>query len=103
MRHLVPERHGHPAEEAAFLALGSGAAAWLTYAAASGARRIRPKMAEAVTLTKLHPAAEVDQALGIAAIAGELEYSTIVALRRADQAHDERPACCWRSAGSRDH
>ena len=51
-------------EEAVFLVLGPGAAAWLGEATAAGARRIRPKMAEAVVLAKPHPAAEVDQALG---------------------------------------
>jgi transposase len=79
-----PDHHGDrtprasSAEEAAFLALGSGAAAWLTEAAATGARRIRPKMAEAVTLAKLHPAEEVDRALGIAAIAGRFAENDLI-------------------------
>jgi transposase len=60
------------AEEALFLSLGSGAADWLVEAAAAGARRIRPKMAEAVELAKLHGRAAVDQALGTAALAGRL-------------------------------
>lgn len=58
------------AEEAAFLSLGEGAGQWLIEAAAGGARRIRPKMAEAVALAKLHGANEVDRALGVAALAG---------------------------------
>jgi transposase len=58
------------AEEAAFLGLGTGAAQWLVEAAAAGARRIRPKMAEAVELAKLHGRDVVDRALGIAAVAG---------------------------------
>ncbi|MEU6647801.1 IS21 family transposase [Saccharomonospora sp. NPDC046836] len=66
------------AEEAAFLALGPGAAAWLIEAAAAGARRIRPKMAEAVALAKLHPVAEVDQALGTAAIAGRFAENDVI-------------------------
>ncbi|HET6291881.1 MAG TPA: IS21 family transposase [Kribbella sp.] len=79
-----PDHHGDrvpratSAEEAAFLALGSGAAAWLTEAAATGARRIRPKMAEAVTLAKLHPAEEVDRALGIAAFAGRFAENDLM-------------------------
>jgi hypothetical protein len=56
--------------EAAFLAIGDGAAAWLTEAAAAGTARIRSKMAEAVTFAKLHGAAAVGQALGLAALAG---------------------------------
>lgn len=67
------------AQEAAFLALGPGAAAWLVEAAALGARRIRPKMAEAVALAKLHPVAEVDQALGTAAIAGRFAENDLIA------------------------
>jgi hypothetical protein len=66
------------AEEAAFLALGTGAASWLVEAAAAGARRIRPKMAEAVALAKLHPAAEVDQALGTAAVAGRFAENDLI-------------------------
>ena len=41
-------------EEAAFLALGQGAEAWLTRAAAAGASRVRRKLSEAVDLSKLH-------------------------------------------------
>ncbi len=81
-----PDHHGQrtpkpvSAEETAFLALGDGAAAWLTEAAATGVRRIRPKMAEAVTLAKLHSAAEVDRALGIAAIAGRFGENDLIAI-----------------------
>jgi hypothetical protein len=66
------------AEEAAFLAIGPGAAAWLVEAAAAGARRIRPKMAEAITLAKLHGPAEVDKALGTAAIAGRFAENDLL-------------------------
>lgn len=55
------------AEEAAFLAIGPGAAKWLTRAAATGATRVRRKMAEAVDLAKMHGAGEVDAALEAAA------------------------------------
>ena len=40
------------AEQAAFLVIGDGAAAWLTKAAAAGAGRVRRKIAEAVALAK---------------------------------------------------
>ncbi|MEU9398065.1 IS21 family transposase [Streptomyces sp. NPDC048324] len=56
------------AEEAAFLQLGPGAASWLIEAGSAGVRRIKAKMAEAVALSKLHSAAEVDRALGTAAV-----------------------------------
>lgn len=81
-----PDHHGQrvpkpvSAEETAFLALGDGAGAWLTEAAATGVRRIRPKMAEAVTLAKLHPVTEVDRALGIAAIAGRFGENDLIAI-----------------------
>jgi hypothetical protein len=68
------------AEEAAFLALGDGAAQWLIEAAAAGTRRIRPKMAEAVTLAKLHGADPVDRALGTAAVAGRFGDDDLRAL-----------------------
>ena len=57
-------------EEAAFLAIGDGARAWLTEAAAAGASRVRAKMAEAVELAALAGTAAVDAALGTAALAG---------------------------------
>ena len=44
--------------EAQFLALGDGAALWLTEAAAAGCSRIRAKMAEAVDLAALHDAGQ---------------------------------------------
>jgi len=58
------------AEETAFLAIGPGAAKWLTRAAAAGTSRVRRKMAEAVDLAKMHGAGEVDAALEAAADVG---------------------------------
>lgn len=66
--------------EAEFLAIGPGAAAWLTEAAAVGAHRIRVKMAEAVTLAKLHGNAAVDRALGTASIAGRFGEGDLLAI-----------------------
>lgn len=56
------------AAEAEFLALGDGARLWLTEAAAAGTGRMRIKMAAAVSTAKLVGAAEVDWALGHAAV-----------------------------------
>jgi transposase len=67
-------------EEQEFLALGEGAVAWLTEAAAVGARRIRPHMAEAVALAKLHGTALVDRALGVAAAAGRFTDGDLAAI-----------------------
>lgn len=68
------------AEEAAFLTLGPGAASWLVEAAAAETRRIKPKMAEAVALAKLHTPGEVDRALGTAAIAGRFAENDLISI-----------------------
>ncbi len=65
-----PRPRARTAAEEAFLGLGEGAARWLTEAAASGAQRVRSKMARAVELAAITGAAAVDEALGLAAIAG---------------------------------
>lgn len=68
------------AEEAAFLAIGPGAAKWLTRAAAVGARRLRRKMAEAVDLAKMHGAEEVDAALEAAADVGRFDDGDLASI-----------------------
>jgi len=77
--HHYPERSAHPLErrpratnpaEERFLALGEGAQRYLVEAAAVGARRIDTRMGEAVFLASLHGTDAVDQALGLAAMAG---------------------------------
>jgi hypothetical protein len=57
-------------EEAAFLALGPGAARWLTAAAAAGTARVRMKMNQAVEYAAVYGGEEVDDALAAAAQAG---------------------------------
>jgi hypothetical protein len=84
-------------EEQEFLALGAGAVAWLTEAAAVGARRIRPHMAEAVALAKLHGTTLVDRALGIAAAAGRFADGDLAAVVNHERdktvaAHATRPS-----------
>jgi transposase len=54
--------------EAAFLSIGDGARVWLAEAAAAGTTKMRVKMAQAVELAKLFPQADVDWALGHAAV-----------------------------------
>lgn len=78
-------RASNPAE-AAFLAIGDGAAAWLVEAAAAGTTRVRAKMADAVTLAKLHNATVVDQALGVAALAGRFAEGDLTAILDHQQA-----------------
>jgi hypothetical protein len=58
------------ASEQTFLALGPGAAVWLKEAAAIGTERILQKMAHAVELSALASCADVDWALGHAAVHG---------------------------------
>ena len=73
-------------QEAAFLALGPGAEAWLSAAAAAGSGRVRRKMAEAVDLAKLHGEREVDHALAICAEAARFGDGDLAAIL-AHEAH----------------
>ena len=66
--------------EAQFLAIGDGAAQWLAEAAATGTRRVRAKMAEAVQLAALHGTAATDRALGQAAAAGRFADGDLAAI-----------------------
>jgi len=98
--------------EAAFLALGAGAALWLTVAGETGVARPRPKMAEAVALGALHGTAVVDWALGHAAVMGrfaEGDLASIIAhhasatpgeARSADEGHTLQPGTsAWEGFG----
>jgi len=66
--------------EAAFLALGAGAALWLGAAGETGVARPRPKMAEAVALAALHGNATVDWALGHAAVMGRFAEGDLASI-----------------------
>ena len=101
------------APEAAFLMLGPGAASWLAEAAAAGTRRVRAKMAEAVTLAKLYAPAQIDRALGTAAVTGrfaEADLLSILAYQagqpstgptRATEDHSLQPGTsAWASFGT---
>ena len=59
--------------ETDFLAIGDGAHQWLVEAAATGATRVRAKMARAVEFATILGTARVDQALGLAAAAGRFD------------------------------
>ena len=71
---------GRTAAETEFLALGPGAALWLTEAAAAGTGRVRAKMAEAVALARLGEPARVDWALGHAGTAGRFADGDLAAI-----------------------
>jgi hypothetical protein len=90
--------------EVVFLEIGDGAHAWLVEAAATGATRVRAKMARAVEFAAILGAAQVDQALGLAAAAGRfdepdlgsiLDHLTLHGdpgdLVRADEGHSAQP------------
>ncbi|MDQ3573847.1 MAG: IS21 family transposase [Actinomycetota bacterium] len=100
------------AAEAEFLAIGHGAALWLKEAGAVGATRVRAKMADSVAMAKLSGKAEVDWALGHAAVYGrfaEGDLASIIAHRgtraegeaaRASEAHSLQPGTeAWKGFG----
>ena len=68
-----------PAEQA-FLHLGEGAHRWLVEAGATGATRIRAKMAHAVELAAVVGADRIEEALGLAAIAGRFADGDLVSI-----------------------
>ncbi|MCZ0991577.1 hypothetical protein BEK98_37145 [Streptomyces diastatochromogenes] len=80
-------RATNPAE-AQFLAIGPGAAAWLVEAAATGVRRIRAKMGDAVALAKPHGTADVDRALGTAATVGRFAERDLLSILEHQGEHD---------------
>jgi hypothetical protein len=63
-----------------FLMLGGGANAWLIEAAATGAARIRRKMAQAVELARVLGSDRVDRALAVAAGAGRFGDEDLVSI-----------------------
>lgn len=81
------------AAEAEFLALGDGARLWLTEAAGSGTRRIRAKMADAVTRAKLISVAEVDWALGHAAVHARFAEADLASILHHRAGAGQGPTC----------
>lgn len=100
--------------EAAFLAIGDGAHRWLTEAAATGASRIRSKMARAVELAAVAGDSTVDAALGLAAVAGRFADGDLASIIDhlaaegpagdviiADEAHSAQPGTsAWSRLGT---
>lgn len=76
------------AEEIAFLQLGPGAASWLIEAGAAGVRRVKAKMAEAVALSKLYSTAEVDRALGTAAVTARFADKDLLSILDYQASHE---------------
>lgn len=101
------------AAEAAFLMIGPGAASWLIEAATAGTRRVKAKMAEAVTLSKLYPPQAVDRALGTAAVTGRFAEKDLLSIldyqagrdttepTRASETHSLQPGTsAWAAFGT---
>lgn len=68
------------AVDAEFLALGEGAHMWLSEAAAAGSTKMRVKMGQALALAKLFDPAEVDWALGHAAVHGRFAEADLASI-----------------------
>jgi len=108
-----PTARPRRADERAFLALGVGAERWLVEAAAIGAQRVRSKMARAVELAALVGADAVDDALGLAAVAGRFDDGDLASILdhraagrsslevvRADDGHSAQPGTsAWKDLG----
>jgi hypothetical protein len=78
--------------ETAFLELGDGARTWLIEAGASGASRVKAKMADAVELAALHGPGRVDWALGHAATFGRFDEGDTASILGAHLAGEHRRA-----------
>jgi hypothetical protein len=96
--------------ETDFLDLGEGARMWLLKAAAEGAARVNVKMADTVTLARLHGPERVDWALGHAATHGRFAEGDLAAIlaanppgqrRSADETHSMQPSTkAWDGFGT---
>lgn len=75
-----PRPRAQTPAETDFLALGEGAHRWLIEAAAAGTSRVRRKMAHAVGLAAALGAHDVDQALGLAAMAGRFAEGDLASI-----------------------
>lgn len=110
----TPRPRPRTPEEVAFLGLGEGAHRWLVEAAATGVTRIRAKMARAVELAAVLGIDRVDEALGLAAIAGRFAEDDLASILdhlgahrapddvvRADEGHSAQPGTgSWERFGS---
>ena len=80
------------AAETEFLAIGEGARTWLVEAAAAGTSRVKVKMAEAVTLARLHGPERLDWALGHAATFGRFADGDLASILDANPPGRRRTA-----------
>jgi hypothetical protein len=80
------------AAEEQFLSIGEGARLWLVEAGATGAARVRVKMAAAVELARLHGTQRVDWALGHAAVYGRFGEDDLASILAAPPAGEHHAA-----------
>jgi len=109
---LARQPKARNAGEVEFLAIGQGAHTWLVEAASAGTSRVKMKMAEAVTLARLHGTQRVDWALGHAAMFGRFAEGDLASIleanppgqrRSADEGHSLQPGTtAWRQLGGGD-
>lgn len=76
--------------EAEFLGIGEGARLWLVEAGAAGTTKMRVKMAAAVQLARLFTPAEVDWALGHAAVHGRFAEADLASILDHHRQHQAR-------------
>ena len=74
------------------MALGEGARTWLVVAASTGTSRVKAKMAEAVTLARLHGPERLDWALGHAAMFARFAEGDLVSILEANPPGQRRSA-----------
>jgi transposase len=97
--------------EAAFLAIGEGAKRYLAEMAATGERHLDERMAEAVALSTTTDRGRLDEALGLAALAGRFAQGDLVSIltarreprRRIGEDHSLQPGTSgWARLGDQD-
>jgi hypothetical protein len=86
--------------DAAFLTLGDGARLWLSEAGATGVRRVRAKMADAVALAAIMGTSAVDRALGEAAVLGRFGEGDVASIASFQAS---APGSAPRATASEDH
>jgi hypothetical protein len=84
-RRTQPERSPRPTnrKEAEYLAIGEGAKRYLAEMAAAGERHLDDRLEEAIELSQKTDRDHLDEALGLAALAGRFAAGDLVSILRA--------------------
>jgi hypothetical protein len=114
-----PERPAHPERapkpttpaEAEFLAIGEGAKRYLAEMAATGERHLDERMRDAVSMSSSVDRGQLDEALGLAALAGRFAPGDLASIlasrreppRRIGESHSLQPGTAsWARLGEED-